>query len=1091
MKRARCSGATTRNTRKQQNYPASVRNIFTLLYPHLLTRLMSQDKESEIRLQFLDEAQEYLGTLETAMLGLASGIDIDKINASLRAAHSIKGGAAMMGFQTLSEFAHRLEDSFKVLKVQKNSVEVDPDLEQLLLTGVDCLQQVLTYERQAIGIDPHWLETQANPVFERLYERLGEPQAEDAHSMLSPEDGHDIIPLLFQTEVEGCLQRLESVLEEASPCLKEEVDILAQELGGLGEMLQLNDFSQLCLSVAHHLAAAAPEQVEVVAHSALEIWRRTQALVLTGNLTALPTTIEIPGLTPITHQAIPTPSQASQEPLPELVEPAELAQFDIIVEGAPAEILPNIAATEMATDITLEEAVFDIPVESTQPDSPQLPQPVSASETVPELETFTVSDTQPISGQEPNPDREARTGQFQFSQDSTASIPEDTQENTVRVPVKQLNGLNDLFGELTIERNRLDLEVKRLRNLIRTLSRRVQVLDDANNQLRSAYDKVATQTNPLTKMPLLLPAAEANVHPPTAESLPIAENIDGVTDIHSQFDVLEMDHYKDVHLPFQEVMETIVQLQEVTSDIELELDSTEQTSRNLKKTYRQLQTGLTKLRMRPLSDIADRFPRALRELSLQHGKPVELKVSGGSTLVDRNILEALNDPLMHLIRNSFDHGIENPDIRRMQGKPEQGRIEIRASHRSNRTVISIHDDGSGISLDKIRDKARQMGLDEMLLAAASDQELLSLIFEPGFSTADQVTDLSGRGVGMDVVRNNLKQIRGDIRVDTQDGIGTTFTISVPFTLSVTRALLVESHSMLMAFPIDVIEEMFMLPPEKVMTTAGSEVFEWEGVMVQLIRLSDWLTFNCARQIEPPEALPTISVPTVLMVRQNDQLVGIQISKSWGEQEIAIRKVEGGLPMPAGFNNCTILGDGQVVPIVNVPELLHWIASCESAQTQSATAIVQTEPHFSSESTPLSLQPATPTPLPPKKPTILIVDDSINVRRLLALTLEKAGYQVAQAKDGQDALDKLVGGLEPQAVICDIEMPRLDGFGFLAQIRTKPALAHLPIAMLTSRSGDKHRQLAMTLGAAAYFSKPYNEQILLKTLAQLIEPALVS
>ncbi|MDJ0704116.1 MAG: Hpt domain-containing protein, partial [Leptolyngbyaceae cyanobacterium MO_188.B28] len=292
---------------------------------------MSQDKESEIRLQFLDEAQEYLGTLESAMLGIASGIDIDKINASLRAAHSIKGGAAMMGFQTLSEFAHRLEDSFKVLKVQKNSVEVDPDLEQLLLTGVDCLQQVLTFERQAAGIDPNWLETQANPIFERLYERLGEPQAEDAHSMLSPEDGHDIIPLLFQTEVEGCLQRLESVLDEAAPCLKEEVDILAQELGGLGEMLQLNAFTQLCMSVAQHLAAAPPDQVEAVARAALEVWRRTQALVLTGNLTTLPTAIEVPGLTAIADAPMSPPSEDVFPDLVELADPPELAPFDIIV----------------------------------------------------------------------------------------------------------------------------------------------------------------------------------------------------------------------------------------------------------------------------------------------------------------------------------------------------------------------------------------------------------------------------------------------------------------------------------------------------------------------------------------------------------------------------------------------------------------------------------------------------------------------------------------------------------------------------------------------------------------------------------------
>jgi chemosensory pili system protein ChpA (sensor histidine kinase/response regulator) len=349
----------------------------------------------------------------------------------------------------------------------------------------------------------------------------------------------------------------------------------------------------------------------------------------------------------------------------------------------------------------------------------------------------------------------------------------------------------------------------------------------------------------------------------------------------SRFDALEMDRYSDLHLLSMEVMETIVQIQEVTSDIGLGLEDTELTARELNQTAKQLQTNLTRIRMRPLSDLVGRFSRALRDLSLQYGKLVELKVLGKGTLIDRSILEALSDPLMHLVRNAFDHGIEDPATRQAQGKPAQAVIEIKAAHRGNQTIITVSDDGNGINLNKIRARAEAMGLDAGLLAAASEDELLSLIFEPGFSTADQVTALSGRGVGMDVVRNNLKQIRGDIRVDTQPGRGTTFTLTVPFTLSVARVLLVESNGMLLAFPTDVIEEILLLIPEQVLTTPGSEVLKWEGDMVPLTRLGAWLNFQCPRRVQTPEGIPSISEPTVLMISQGDQLVGIQVGSLLG------------------------------------------------------------------------------------------------------------------------------------------------------------------------------------------------------------------
>ncbi|WOD37656.1 response regulator [Nodosilinea sp. E11] len=1045
---------------------------------------MSDAKELEIRLQFLDEAQEYLETLGTHLMGLSHTFEAATINEALRAAHSIKGGAALMGFQLLSEFAHRLEDSLKVLKVQRGKLEIDNPLESLLLAAVDCLSQVMIGQRQCLSQgNPHqlpveepWIEQHAAPIFEQLHDRLGDPVEEDVYSMLSPEEGQDVIPLLFQSEVEGCLTRLEGALSEQSPCLREEAQILAQELGGLGEMLQLEAFVALCQSVAAQVTAADEEVLVRVVEAALAVWRRTQALVLTGNLGEIPVELAIADL-PFETIPIATHPDALLVDLEDGEITAPLWPLgddpalrpDYIEADLGADALNEASITwpedDLGADMVVPWSELESGVQSSA--DPEVSAPWSA---VGGRAVFNFEDRAAVDWDNPQ-----GTAPSSSPAPDVDSVDDDS---TVRVPVKQINQLSDLFGELTIERHRLELEVSRLRGLVGTMQARMHTLDQANSDLRAAYDRVATQD---TSVPLLpaAPAMQNGLAIASSSLLPVSAD----TTLQSQFDVLELDQYRDLHLPFREIIESIIQLQEVGADIELSLDGTEQTTHTLRKTSRQLQKNITQLRMRPLSDIFDRYPRSLRQMSLQYDKPVELKLKGDRTLVDRNVLEALQEPLMHIIRNCFDHGIEDAATRQQRGKPAVGTITISAVQQSSRTIITIRDDGGGIAVEKIRDRARQMGLDASLLAAASTQELLALIFEPGFSTAKEVTDLSGRGIGMDVVRSKLKDIRGDIQVDTQPGEGTTFTLSIPFTLSVTRVLITESKGMRMAFPVDAIEEIFALPTDEVLTTAGRDSFEWNGELVQLVRLADWLQFNCPVIIESPETAPAISTPTVMLVQVNQRLVGLQVDRSWGEQEVALRRVIGNLPMPKGFNSCTIMGDGQVVPLVNTAELLYWIASCEAsgASTLEETPI----PAF------LASGPRYEASTAARRPTVLLVDDSINVRRLLALTLEKAGYQVAQAKDGQDALDKLTAGLAVEAVICDVEMPRLDGYGFLARLKAKADHGDLPVAMLTSRSSKKHRQMAMSLGAAAYFTKPYNEQTLLKTLEDMIQPAVAS
>ncbi|MBN3923597.1 hybrid sensor histidine kinase/response regulator [Nostoc sp. NMS4] len=999
---------------------------------------MQQDKELEIQMQFLEEATDYLNTLEGVLLEIdtSNRIDLDKINAALRATHSIKGGAGMMGFKSLSDLSHRLEDSFKVLKTKKNSLEIDTQLQSLLLSGVDWLRQIVELLAEGNVVEDAWLETFCYPIFDELHDRLGDPSPEDASTMLSPEDGQDVIPLLFATEVEECLQRLESILADSQqPGLHEEITILAAELGGLGEMLQLPAFSKLCESVTQHLETVSGERIPEIAQLALQAWRRSQALVLTNQFDNLPTEINLG-------------SSTQSQPL------------------LPAEVIPQLLPTDILDTQVVSTAVWQAEI---TPEAWVKDEAIAANFTFVDAEfaedvnSVNVTEHNTIFAREDNPP-DARFSEGKGEPVAVAK-ERDTHENSVRVPSKQLEQINDLFGELIVQRNGLNSQLERLRKLVRNLNQRVQVLDRENQELRIVSDKISTHATTFNGAQLQ------------------AENGHQIQGINTEFDALEMDRYNELNLRSQEVMETIVQVQEVTTDVQLSVDDTDHIARKLNKTSKQLQTKLNHIRMRPLSDLVERFPRALRDLNVEYGKNVQLKIEGGNTLIERSILEALNEPLMHLLRNAFDHGIEDSATRRLLGKPEQGLIEITATHRGNRTLITIRDDGWGISLEKIRTRALAMGLDASLLANASDEELLSLIFEPGFTTSEQVTALSGRGVGMDVVRNNLKLIRGDVKVDTEPGVGTTFTLSVPFTLSVARVLLVEINKILLAFPTDVISEISLLQDERVFEMAGSEVLNWQGTMLPLIRLIRYLEFNCLRYDSPELEIPAaISTNSVLVVKGNNQQVAIQIDRCWGEQEVAIRQVEGNIPLPEGFSNCTILGDGRVVPLVNINELLYWIATNQRTTKgiQLPSARLKT-PFLIFDEEKMSAASIK------QKGTILIVDDSINVRRFLALTLEKGGYQVEQAKDGQDALEKLHSGLKVKAVICDIEMPRLDGYGFLGKVNSDVDTKNIPVAMLTSRSSNKHRQLAMQLGARAYFSKPYNEQELLQTLEEIIHP----
>jgi two-component system, chemotaxis family, sensor histidine kinase and response regulator PixL len=646
------------------------------------------------------------------------------------------------------------------------------------------------------------------------------------------------------------------------------------------------------------------------------------------------------------------------------------------------------------------------------------------------------------------------------------------EQQTVRVPVEYLQQFNTVVGQLILERNAINLRLAEIQNYTSLLRKRMQKLESSNQELIQLND-----------LPLEMLRTRSETTEPTATIADVSPTTAPTSS--TNFDALEMDHYSDLNLISQDQIETIVQLGEVTSDIEFSVREMTQSLRSLNQTTRTLQTNIVRTQMVPFTEVVKRFPRLIRDLSVQFDKTVHLTIGGENTGIDRSILENLSDPLLHLVRNAFDHGIEDVATRVAAGKPAVGNITLEASQRGGDTIITITDDGGGIDLDRIRQRLHQMGLPAADVSEIPESQLLDIIFEPGFSTAARLTELSGRGVGMDIVRTNIRQVRGDIQVKTQPAVGTTFTIRVPFALSILRVMLLERAGFIFAISVDSVREIIHFQPD-LLTTDGTKI-SWQSQTIPVVSIEQGINFGRSYRPFSLPGTPTISQPTILVVGEDKLSIAFHIDRFWGEKEVTLRSIDSPMPLTPGFGNSIILGDGRVIPLVDLVQLASWmsVANRAPAATNPDRSVAINSTTVVPES---FFNTALPAVGQRQSDTILVIDDSINVRRYLAVMLEKEGYQVEQARDGQEAVDKLCAGLVVQGVLCDIEMPRLDGYGVLDTLRSQEIFADLPILMLSSRSSEKHRQLAMNLGASGYFTKPYTEPELLGTLKSLIASA---
>lgn len=525
------------------------------------------------------------------------------------------------------------------------------------------------------------------------------------------------------------------------------------------------------------------------------------------------------------------------------------------------------------------------------------------------------------------------------------------------------------------------------------------------------------------------------------------------------FDPLEFDRFTRFQELTRMMAESVNDVATVQQTLLRNLDETEAALLQQARMNRDLQQELMRVRMVPLASLAERLHRVVRQTAKELGKKVNLDIRGGNVEIDRSVLEKMTAPFEHLLRNAIVHGLEDTARRVAAGKHEIGELSLEARQQGNEIVLKFGDDGAGIDLDVVRQKAEQLGLLEPG-EQAPDARLMELTFTPGFSTSEQLTQVSGRGIGMDVVRSEVIGLGGRIEVFSEKGRGATFTIYLPLTLAVTQAVLVSAASQLYAVPSVMVEQVQELKPDVLERLYREKEVEWQG--------EHYPFFYLPRLLGDQESAPAGKrYNSVLLLRSGAQRAAIHVDDLVGNREVVVKNIGPQLARVSGVAGATVLGNGQVVIILNPVQL------------------AQREPIV--PATARSAEAAGEQGKPGAAPLVMVVDDSLTVRKITGNLLAREGYQVITAKDGVEALQALQDN-RPDVMLVDIEMPRMDGFELTKNVRNDPATAHIPIIMITSRTAEKHRNYAKELGVDAYLGKPYQEQELLDHIESFVKAA---
>lgn len=971
---------------------------------------------------FTKESRRHLGDIDAFVEQCQGQGEHCRINEEVtRAVHTLHGSAHMAGIADIAEVSNLLEKYIKLLQGNNSSVD---EATIAAMTGFSRVVRQRVSELADPEADTDYKLTLLDELNE-LYEQeldLERHTTASARQTARVKETHFSPPTTVESAVtdddDFDAELLEIFIEEG-------VEILDASEVTLQNWINQQDDKELVEQLQReiHTLKGGARMAGISAIGDLSHSLETMIIAITEGRVQV--SKKMFDLVQQAHDKLVTMLEQVRDNQPLTAEDALVAKLEALTAG---KSLDELAETPVpAETVDSEGATAAVEAADDVPDDEQVVNDAIAAEAAtdavePEEEEVVIMPPlpeQPAVAAE-SPERQAR-GRMQHEQ--------------VRVRADLLDELVNFAGEVSIYRSRIEQQVGTFRYNLTEMEQTI-------SRLREQMRRFEIET-------------EAQIMYRFEES---------GAEYDQDFDPLEMDRFSNMQQLSRALLESLNDLNSIQGLLDNQTRESETLLLQQSRINTELQEGLMRTRMVPFSLHLPRLRRLVRQTSNEIKKDVNLVVTGEEGELDRNVLDRVLPPLEHMLRNAVDHGMETPAQRKKSGKPETGTIHIAISREGTEVVIRLSDDGKGIDLAAIRDKARDRGLmkeDSDL----TDKEVVRFILESGFSTAQKVTQISGRGVGMDVVNSEIKQLGGSLQIDTAKGQGSRFTVRLPLTLSVNKALLVNVGEDIYAIPLSSVEGVARVSHEELQKfySSNDARYSYGGHDYRFMHLGTQLGLNRPLLPGPGGKLP------VLLARAGDHRIALQVEALRGSREIVVKPVGPQISTVQSISGATILADGRVALILDIASLVYMDVARPALERETSEAERTAEAAAKTANRPL---------------TVMVVDDSITVRKVTTRLLERNNMQVITAKDGVDAVAVLQEQI-PDIFLLDIEMPRMDGYELATHIRNDEKLKSIPIIMITSRTGDKHRQRAMDIGVNQYMGKPFQESDLLQNIKETL------
>ena len=1084
---------------------------------------MSTKIHQENYLYFLNESEDLLRTIETELLNLREQRTQSKVYGLMRSTHTLKGAAAIVGQKTIQDLSHYLENVFQALL--DPTVAIDAELETLLFQGYECLRLALAAEIRRDNYSLDNIKNQGAELFNQIQQKMGDALARENAIPSSAELGFDIVKSVFEVGVKEKLAIMVAVWETENPQQILDTFVPTAEIFvGLGESLKLPGFRAIATATLQALHLH-PQEALTIAQIALMDLGTGYELVMEGDREQ--GGIPSPQLLELASAGTPKSNIPLQPSLVTSKPPKTQPSPDKKPTAAPVRPIqpPPVVSTAPASLTVVPTTSAKSPRASAPAPSPVPSEKLSPTPLQADISQAVNSPINPPNNLSINPEDAALVELF--GSDVFGDIERNLNDNLEMAPGKtygdeatHLQEINSSLGMVREARQSKELAFLESEELLlssletsrepvtgtgfapdvsQSGAQTTEPRQSGSKTLRVELEQLEQQ-NYLAGELLI---NQNQLHLQEEQRLETLQKLSGWLQQHRRT-VNQLQKYLNrSHLlgELQDTLDTVleetVQLEQATADLSLYSQNTQQFVDREQRLLKQVRESMQQTRMMPIGNILNRLALITQQLTSVYNKPVEIKVQGAEVLIDKAIAESLYESLLHLIRNAFAHGIESPEVRRQYQKPEVGTIKVTAYNQGNRTVIEVTDDGAGLDVDRIFASAVSQNLltpaqaDNIKKLPQPEPQILDLICSPGMSTREDVNDLAGRGIGLNVVRSQIQNIRGNLTLQSQPHRGTTFFLRIKGALMSARLLSCRAGGKVYTFVANEITKTLMPFADQIKTIGDQKLLDWHDgeklisiPLYQLTALFDGGISNSAghqglgADSETIELTPLLTprqgrVP-VLLLPKGDGFIGLEVDQVIEEQELVIKPIPEAIPSPNYIYGCTVLADGNMTLVIDGVALIDYQDQANIQQVEESLGNFSGE-----ESPPLLARVATKT-------IILIVDDSITERQKLSLVLQKSGYQVQQAKDGVEALEQLQKNPAIPLVICDLEMPRMNGFEFLSITRQRPKLAKIPVVMLTSRGSNQYRQIASSLGAIAYFTKPYLDYQLVSKVKEILE-----